>query len=78
MHGEVNQKKLINEKLEKSVFLLVGIRGGILVLLKFIIGLVCLVLTGVVYIVSTLQMFCYIFGFLLILNIYIYYISMQV
>jgi hypothetical protein len=40
MHGEVNQKKPIDEELSKNLSLLIGIRGRILALLKRIIGLV--------------------------------------
>jgi hypothetical protein len=54
VHEEVNQKKSINEDLTKNLPLLVGIRGEILILLKDIVGIVCLVLFGIVYIVSRL------------------------
>jgi hypothetical protein len=54
MRREVNQKKSMDEKLEKNLSLLVEVRGGILVQLKCIVGLVCLVLVGIVYIVSRL------------------------
>ena len=51
VHEEVNQKKPIDEELANNLYLLVGIGGKILVLLKCSIGLVCLVLFGIVYIV---------------------------
>jgi len=54
MHKEVNLKKPMDEKMEKNLSLLVGVGGGILVPLKCIVGLVCLVLVGIVYIVSRL------------------------
>ena len=56
MHEEVvnQQKKPIDEELIKNLSVLVGIGHQILVLLKCIIGLVCLVLVGIVYIVSRL------------------------
>ena len=54
MHKEVNLKKPMDEKMEKNLSLLVGVGGGILVPLKCIVGLVCLVLVGIVCIVSRL------------------------
>jgi hypothetical protein len=52
VHGEVNKKNPMDEDLAKNLSPLVEIVGGILVLLKCIIILVCLVLIGIVYIVS--------------------------
>ena len=46
------QEKPINEEVKKNLSILVGIGGEILILLKCIVGLVCLVLFGIVYIVS--------------------------
>jgi hypothetical protein len=54
VHYEVNHKKSIDEELTKNLSLLVRIRCKIIVLLKCIVGLVCLVLFGIVYIVSEL------------------------
>ena len=55
MHEEVNQqKKPIDEELMKDLSVLVGIGTEIIILLKCIVGLVCLVLVGIVYIVSRL------------------------
>lgn len=54
VHEEVNHKKSINEELTKNLSLLVRIRCKIIVLLKCIIDLVCLVLFGIVYIISEL------------------------
>ena len=51
VHEEVNQKKPIDEELTNNLYLLVGNGGKILVLLKCSIGLVCLVLFEIVYIV---------------------------
>jgi hypothetical protein len=48
MHGEVNQKNVVDEALTKSLYLLAKTRGGIHVLLKSIVILVCLVLIGIV------------------------------
>ena len=49
------QKKPIDQKLTKDFSILVGISHEILILLKCIVGLVCLVLFGIVYIVSRLK-----------------------
>jgi len=56
VHEEVvnQQKKPIDEELTNNLSVLVGIGHQILVLLKCIIGLVCLVLFGIVCIVSRL------------------------
>jgi hypothetical protein len=56
MHEETvnQQKKPIDEELTNDLSILVGIGHEILILLKCIIGLVCLVLFGIVYIVSRL------------------------
>ena len=54
VHGEVNKKNPMDEDLMKNLSLLVEIVGGIRVLPKCIIILVCLVLIGIVYIVSRL------------------------
>jgi hypothetical protein len=55
VHEEVNQqKKPIDEELMKNLSVLVGIGREIRILLKCIVGLVCLVLFGIVYIVSVL------------------------
>ena len=48
------QKKPVDEELTKDLSVLVGIGREILILLKCIIGLVCLVIFGIVYIVSRL------------------------
>lgn len=48
----------IDEELAKNLPLLVGIEGKILVLLKCIVGLVCLVLIGIIYIVCRLEVLC--------------------
>jgi len=54
VHKEVNKhKKPIDEDVTKNFSLLVGI-GQILILLKCIVGLVCLVLFGIVYNISRL------------------------
>ena len=54
VHEEVNQKKSIDEELTKNLSLLVRIRCKIIVILKCIVGLDCLVLFGIVYIISGL------------------------
>lgn len=55
LHEEVNwQKKHIDEELTKNLSHLVGIRRKIIIPLKYILGLVCLVLFRIVYIVSWL------------------------
>jgi hypothetical protein len=54
VHGEVNKKNPVDEDLAKNLSLLVEIVGRIRVLLKCIIILVCLVLIGIVYILSRL------------------------
>jgi hypothetical protein len=46
------QNKLIDEELTKDLSVLVGIDHEVLILLKCIVGLVCLVLFRIVYIVS--------------------------
>ena len=51
---ELNQMKSIDEGLLNNLSLLVGIGGEILVLLKCIVGIICLVLFGIVYIISRL------------------------
>jgi hypothetical protein len=48
VHGEVNQKNPMDEDLKKNLYLLVETGGGIHVLLKCFVILVCLVLTGIV------------------------------
>ena len=56
VHEEaVNQQsKRIDEERKKKLFVLVGIGHEIVILLKCIVSLVCLVLFGIVYIVSRL------------------------
>jgi predicted flap endonuclease-1-like 5' DNA nuclease len=49
------QKKPIDVEQKNDLFVLVGIGREILFVLKCIIGLVCLVLLGIVYIVSRLE-----------------------
>jgi len=51
---ELNQMKSIDEELLNNLSILVGIGGEILVLLKCIVGIICLVLFGIVYIISRL------------------------
>jgi hypothetical protein len=56
VHEEVvnQQKKPMDEELTNDLSILVRIDREILILLKCIIGLVCLVLFGIIYIVSRL------------------------
>ena len=57
VHNEeaVNQQnKPIDEEPTKELSILVGIGHKILILLKCIVGLVCLVLFGIIYIISRL------------------------
>ena len=51
---ELNQMKSIDEGLLNNLSLLVGIGGEILVPLKCIVGILCLVLFGIIYIISRL------------------------
>jgi len=48
------RKKTIDVEEMNDLFVVVGIGREIVMLLKFILGLVCLVLVGIVYIVSRL------------------------